>query len=241
MNPIYSSTANEPGMSTRAVRGDMDCNSSLATSVTSATLTSTIVTATTRGGDSINIRSTSHLSHHDDEEEEGVQMDITANSPRGRNERLVDTAMLSSRPLAESGQSRSRSQSPLTVQSAAATSIDPQSVASASLTGSILTTAAVAPARSFRARRDAAARMGNQVGITTEHNRPLANRIVSFTSNEVFTPPPEINEATDSITMPDELDNLSDVADVFADRARSWREEYESRLDAISKRFGTDG
>ncbi len=42
----------------------------------------------------------------------------------------------------------------------------------------------------------------------------------------------------DSITMPDELDNFSDVADAFSNSARAWREEYEARLDAIHKRLG---
>ena len=73
--------------------------------------------------------------------------------------------------------------------------------------------------------------------VLGESGRPLANRVVSFTSNEVFNVPPEISEAGDSITMPDELDNLSDVADIFADRARTWRDDYEARLDSIQKRW----
>ena len=71
-----------------------------------------------------------------------------------------------------------------------------------------------------------------------QDGRHWANRVVSFTSDQVFAVPPEISEGGDSITMPDELDNLSDVADEFANRARLWRDEYEARLDAIQKRWG---
>jgi hypothetical protein len=131
---------------------------------------------------------------------------------------------------------RSRSQSPLTVYSAATASVGPQSAASVGTVGtSIISTAAVAPARSFRARRDAASRWA---GNSLDGMRQITNRVVSFTSNEVLSLPPEIcEEAGDSITMPDELDNLSDVADAIADRGRLWRDEYEARLDAIQKRF----
>jgi hypothetical protein len=139
---------------------------------------------------------------------------------------------LSPPAVTDDRQPRSRSQSPLTVHSAATASVGPQSVVSVATVGtSIISTAAVAPARSFRARRDAAARMGGDGG------RQFTNRVVSFTSNEVLNLPPDISEAGDSITMPDELDNLSDVADALADRGRLWRDEYESRLDAIQKRF----
>jgi len=226
-------------MSTRATRGEYDGSSSLATSVTGTTVTSTIVTATTRGGDSLNPRSTSHLTHDaEDEGESGIVGDVVAptlTSQRGQED--VVSMLGLSPPTVEERAPRSRSQSPLTVQSAATMSVG-QSVASASVgTTSIISTAAVAPARSFRARRDAAARMGNNT-----EGRSMANRVVSFTSNEVFSGsiPPEITEGGDSITMPDELDNLSDVADAFADRARMWREEYESRLDAIQKKWGGD-
>ena len=238
LNPINSETTQEEGMSTRATRGDPDASSSLATSVTNTTFSSTVVTATTRGGDSVNLRGSllpndgTNLddADHDNDEASNV-VDVTAStSPRAQDE--VDSLYAVSPAIAgQERPPRSRSQSPLTVQSAATTSVGPQSIASASLGTSILSTAAVAPARSFRGRRDAAARM---LGI---EGRPLANRVVSFTSNEVFSVPPEISEAGDSITMPDELDNLSDVADTFADRARLWRDEYEARLDAIQKRW----
>ncbi len=202
-------------MSTRAVRGEYDGNSSLATSVTNTTVASTIVTATTSGVEIANSTSVSH---------------------RGED---IDSMLGLSPPAAaeeEDRQPRSRSQSPLTVHSAATASVGPQSAASAATVGtSIISTAAVAPTRSFRARRDAAARMGNAVSV--DGGRQITNRVVSFTSNEVLSMPPEISEAGDSITMPDELDNLSDVADALADRGRLWRDEYEARLDAIQKRF----
>merc|ERR1719162_1655533 len=167
---------------------------------------------------------------------------------------------------------RSRSQSPLTVHSAATASIGTRSVASASV--GILSTAAVAPARSFRARRDAAGKIHHQQQQQQQEEhpeqlRPLADRVVTFTSKDgsgsgsmppviageavVSSTPPIMGgvnvvsggfgsggiDPGDSITMPDELDNfsVSDVADVFADRARVWREEYEARLDAVQKRF----
>jgi len=214
LNPIQTSTHSEHGMSTRAVRGDYDGNSSLATSVTNTTVASTIVTATTSGVEIANSTSVSH---------------------RGED---IDSMLGLSPPVAaeEDRQPRSRSQSPLTVHSAATASVGPQSAASAATVGtSIISTAAVAPARSFRARRDAAARMGNSTNA--DGGRQITNRVVSFTSNEVLSLPPEISEAGDSITMPDELDNLSDVADALADRGRMWRDEYEARLDAIQKRF----
>jgi hypothetical protein len=97
---------------------------------------------------------------------------------------------------------------------------------------------AVAPSRAFASRRAAAVAVGE--------SRPLANRVVSFTANDVFhvstntSQPYAYSEAGDSITMPDELDNLSDVADTFASSSRLWREEYEARLDAIQKRWGAD-
>ena len=153
---------------------------------------------------------------------------VNVNAQRGED---IDSILGLSPPAAGIRPPRSRSHSPLTVQSANTASVGPQSVASMSVGTSIISTAAVAPTKSFRARREAA-RM-----VLGEGGRPLANRVVSFTSNEVLNVPPEISEAGDSITMPDELDNLSDVADVFADRARMWRDDYEARLDSIQKRW----
>ena len=69
--------------------------------------------------------------------------------------------------------------------------------------------------------------------------------MVSFTTHDLVAEqlaPPQENDGGDSITMPemaDELDNFSDIADAFSNSARVWREEYEARLDAIHKRFGS--
>lgn len=242
LNPIQNASQTELGMSTRAVRGDYDGNSSLATSMTNTTVTSTIVTATTKGNDS-----TRQLPQDTGSINEEVELAI-ANS----TDLATSTTSLSQRedymlgflpqPTGEERQRQPpRNESPLTVQSAATeTRSVGQSVASASVAPSvgtsIMSTAAVAAARSFRARREAAARSGS--GNLVQDGRHWANRVVSFTSDQVFAVPPEISEGGDSITMPDELDNLSDVADEFANRARLWRDEYEARLDAIQKRWG---
>ena len=83
-------------------------------------------------------------------------------------------------------------------------------------------------------------------------SRSMANRVVSFTTNDLNALQATSNQQSimevplaqendgggDSITMPDELDNFSDVADAFSNSARAWREEYEARLDAIHKRLG---
>lgn len=186
--------------------------------MTNTTVASTIVTATTSSGVEV-ANSASVLSH------------------RG-NEDIDSMLGLSPPTVAEDRAPRSRSQSPLTVHSAATgASVGPQSAASVGTVGtSIISTAAVAPARSFCARRDAAARMAAAMS-GGDGGRQITNRVVSFTSNEVLALPPEISEAGDSITMPDELDNLSDVADVLADQGRLWRDEYEARLDAVQKRL----
>ena len=188
--------------------------------MTNTTVASTIVTATTSSGVEV-ANSASVLSH------------------RG-NEDIDSMLGLSPPTVAEDRAPRSRSQSPLTVHSAATgASVGPQSAATSvgTVGTSIISTAAVAPARSFLcARRDAAARMAAAMS-GGDGGRQITNRVVSFTSNEVLALPPEISEAGDSITMPDELDNLSDVADVLADQGRLWRDEYEARLDAVQKRL----
>ena len=212
LNPIPVGGTNEQGISTRATRGDTDGNSTLQTSVTSTTMASTVVTATTRGDTSVGIaRIPSRASAS---EEDAL----------GENIEEQNGNMSDDRP-------RSRDQSPLTVQSAAETL---QSVASASLGPSILSTAAVASARSFGTRRANAA-------AANAEGRSLANRVVSFTTNDLVAersvPRQENDGGGDSITMPDDLDNLSDIADAFSNSARAWREEYESRLDAIHKRL----
>jgi len=238
LNPI-NSNPNDLGMSTRAVRGDYDGSSSLATSMTNTTVTSTIVTATTRGNES------TRLLAHDAESEVGEL--ATANSMGSGGADLANSTAsmqrddymlgLSPEAITEEQERPPRNESPLTVQSAATeTRSVGQSVASEGISPSIgtsvISTAAIAPARSFRARREAAARFGS-----IQDGRSMANRVVSFTSDQVFSVPPEMSEACDSITMPDEFDNMSDVADEFASRARLWRDEYEARLDAIQKRW----
>uniref|UniRef100_A0A7S1Y5W4 Uncharacterized protein n=1 Tax=Grammatophora oceanica TaxID=210454 RepID=A0A7S1Y5W4_9STRA len=192
------------GTSTRATRGDAltDGGSSMATSVTNSTFTSTVVTATTRG---THPQLVQLVESNDDEP--GVEE-------------------TDSRPP------RSRSQSPLTVQSASVGG-DFEAIALGSMTGpgsgagsiaserTILTTGAVAPNRVNRS------------------SRALANRVVSF---DVMMQPhqPSGEAGGDSITMPDELDNLSEVADTFAASARLWRDEYEARLDALQKRWNAE-
>lgn len=112
---------------------------------------------------------------------------------------------------------------------------------------SALSTAAVANSREFRLRRvtaHAAAQAAN-INVNTINTeepqtggRPLANRVVSFVSpDEIFQ---ASSEAGDSVTIPDELDNLSDMVDTFASGATRWREEYEARLDAIQKRWSSE-
>jgi hypothetical protein len=203
--------------------------SSLPTSVTSATMASTVVTSTTRGNESIGLNP-SRASEGDVlpgsvVEEAGMLLN---------SEEFNISADLDDPP---EHQPRSRSQSPLTVQSAATGFF---SVASASLGPSILSTAAVASSRSFGTRRaNAAAAIAN-----AEVGRFMANRVVSFTTNVLdmgaqSAPPMQENDGGgDSITMPDELDNFSDIADAFSNSARVWREEYEARLDDIHKRLG---
>jgi len=238
LNPI-NSNPNDLTMSTRAVRGDYDGSSSIGTSMTNTTVTSTIVTATTRGNES-----TRQVVNDEAELATGNSLESGGGADLANSTTSVqrDDYMLGLSPQAttEEQERPPRNESPLTVQSAATeTRSVGLSVASASVTASvgtsIISTAAVAPARSFRARREVAARIGS-----IQDGRSMSNRVVSFTSAQVFSVPPEISEAGDSITMPDEFDNLSDAADEFANRARIWRDEYEARLDAIQKRFSAD-
>jgi len=188
--------------STRATRGD-DGNSSLATSVTNSTLTSTVVT---RGGEST----------HRSRLPEAVQY------PRRDSRRSTDLYG----PLETFREPRSRSQSPLTVQSSVVAS---EAEHTADAMNSILSNMAIAPCRMRRST------------TADSHRSSMANRVVSFTA-DVF--PANVladgDGAGDSITMPDELDNLSEVADTFASSARMWREEYEARLDALQKKWSGD-
>lgn len=244
LNPISSVGNNDQGISTRATRGDTDGMSSLPTSVTSTTMASTVVTATTRGESIGLMRSSSRASEEDvvpENGEEDTEAGHHSTDRRTRNIRLNSDDMFDvSTESAQPDRPRSRSQSPLTVQSAASASLGPQSIASASLGVSILSSAAVAPSRAFGTRRAnaaVAAAMANNA-----EGRPLANRVVSFTTHDLveeqMVPLQENDGGGDSITMPDELDNFSDIADAFSNSARVWREEYEARLDAIHKRLG---
>ena len=48
------------------------------------------------------------------------------------------------------------------------------------------------------------------------------------------------SEVGDIVTMPDELDNLSDVVDLFVTSTRHWREDYELHLEAIQKQLSSE-
>lgn len=188
-------------------------------------MASTVVTSTTRGNESVGItRISSRASEEAIIREDIVEVGIIRShrSLRSNSDDMLDR------------QPRSRSQSPLTVQSAATGTSGPPSVGP-----SILSTSAVASSRSFGTRRaNAAAAIANLEG-----NRFMADRVVSFTTNDLvagtqLAPEQQENDGGgDSITMPDDFDNFSDIADSFSANARNWREEYESRLDAVQKRF----
>jgi hypothetical protein len=245
LNPLTSTESNEQGISTRAVRGESDGMSSLPTSVTSTTMASTVVTATTRG-ESVGVGITRMSSRTSEDDMEHAQETNVAvgEAAVGSQHRPVDRSMqrfhsddMIDIDGTQQDHARSRSQSPLTVQSAATETIGTQSVASVSVVPSILSTAAVASSRSFGTRR------ANAAMAALERNaegRPLANRVVSFTTNDIeeqSAPPPETDGGGDSITMPDELDTFSDIADAFSNSARAWREEYEARLSNLEKRL----
>lgn len=225
------------------MRGESDGMSSLPTSVTSATMASTVVTR----GESIGVGITRMSSRTSDEDNENAQESNNATDGAAAGIQRRSTGRPMSRfhsdetidiDGTQQDHARSRSQSPLTVQSAATETLGTQSVASVSVVPSILSTAAVASSRSFGTRR------ANAAIAALERNaegRPLANRVVSFTTNDMeeqSAPPPETDGGGDSITMPDELDTFSDVADAFSNSARVWREEYEARLSNIEKRLG---
>lgn len=227
LNPIHEFSSSDPASSTRAVRGDYDGASSLATSATSMTALSTILTTTTRGNSSINARTGSSVNI----DEQSQEIDLST-SPNHLDLQSIFglSGLIENASEDQNRQPRSRSQSPLTVQSEGVASTAQQSLASASVGNSVWSTAAVAPTRASRPRRDLQRVEGRQ---------QWANRVVQFTSDQVFSVPPEISEGGDSITMPDELDNF-DVAEDFSNRARVWRMEYEARLDAIHKRFNSN-
>jgi hypothetical protein len=107
---------------------------------------------------------------------------------------------------------------------------------SASFGPSILSTAAVAPSRSFGTRR------ANAAAANAQEQRAMAERVVSFTTNDLANANAAglAQSGVSGVSEPDELDNVSDIADAFSNSARVWREEYEARLDAIHKRLGSN-
>lgn len=227
MDPEIRGEVSVHGASTRATRGsdDHDGDSTLATSMTSTTRGSTVLTGTSTRGESVNVRALSGLSEGANEYD---------NSGSGAEDSGIadeSPAAFAISPTA-ANEERSQSGSPLTVQSRETASVGPQSIASqpASVAASQMSTAVLAPhrSRSYRMRHD------GRVGAAG--TRPLANRLVQFT-----TAPAELADGADEVTVPEELDNLSDVAETFARSANQWREEYEARLDAVQKRYGQDG
>lgn len=192
-------------------------------------MASTVVTATTRG-ESVGVGIMRLSSRASDED-----MDNTRVQRRSVDRSRTHSDDTSAVDDTQQDHTRSRSQSPLTVQSAATETIGTQSVASVSVVPSILSTAAVASSRSFGTRRANAAMAALE---RSAEGRPLANRVVSFTTNDMeeqSAPPQE--GGGDSITMPDELDTFSDVADAFGASARVWREEYDARLSNLERQL----
>lgn len=47
-----------------------------------------------------------------------------------------------------------------------------------------------------------------------------------------------MNETGDSVTMPDQFDNLSEVADAFATNSGLWGGDYEEKLDILDMKWG---
>ena len=223
MDPEIRGEVSVHGTSTRAMRGsdDGDGDSTLATSMTSTTRGSTVLTGvSTRAGESINVRALSGLSEANEYDHGGSE-----------DEENPSTYGIASSPANDELSQRSTSsRSPLTVQSRETAASVSQSIASHSVAASHMSTAVVAPHRSRAYRR-----VHDRAAIGT-HTRPLANRLVQFT-----TTPAEPTDGADEVTVPDELvDNASDVAETFARSANQWREEYEARLDAIQKRYGSE-
>lgn len=206
LNPIPNmqpqSGVSITGESTRAIRpAPVDDASSLATSVTTSTLPSTVVTASNP-----NAARTSSLH-------------------RGRSSEM-EVILPRDAP-------RSRSQSPLTVPSMATASIVP------SIASTVLTTNAIASSREFRARRTV-----SSLASQSDSTRPtlLTNRVVSFVADapQAANDTMDTGSMADTLTLPDEIDNMSDIVDAFASSSNRWREEYEARLEAIQKRFSRD-
>jgi hypothetical protein len=97
------------------------------------------------------------------------------------------------------------------------------------------------------------------VGVGASYPRPLTNRVVTFVKDSEDDSSMNVSGSEnmegaqvvfaggtmggiqrgemDSLTVPDELDNLSDIDTAFASTSARWREEYEARLEALQKRL----
>ena len=241
---------NTTSQTVRATRGDTDGNSSIGTMFTNLTLTSNPISGgnlesillNPMVGDSTSVAPSVRATRGDTDGNSSIGTSFTqstfhstagttntrSDSIRGvyfstgpDSRRMLSgmTEDLTTATPEPERRPRSRSNSPLTVGSGAS-----QSTA-------IMSSVAVAGPRARRALR----------GETAPDSRPLANRVVSFTATDILPNQPQTsNDNCDSITVPEELDNLSEVADTFASSARAWRDEYEARLDALQKRMANE-
>ena len=192
LNPMIGDTNFRGLSSVRATRGDdTDGNSSLATSVTNSTFTSTVVTATTRGDASTTVHVRRILPNDNDNRsvvEPSDEFEVSTPSRRGRSVFANDDIILNRSPE----EPRSRSQSPLTVNTHASETL---SMASASTVGtSIRSSVAVAPrhpgsfgryanATNTRAMPSSHHVTTGGIGsvLSSSEARPLPDRVVSFT------------------------------------------------------------
>lgn len=255
-------------VSTTAIRGINvgDETSTLATSVTSATW-NTNITATTRGS-SLAAPAIQLLAVDDDDDDNGDDHDPEGNETIGTLETndaaLLGTAIgdeegdpatpVSRHPTSYAEQTSDKKTQGVLLSSRSHSSHDyfgledaennlgnegENSVLAAVSVVSFSSTMAVAPPRAFTSRRAAAAAV--EPSRNTSTGSTMTNRVVSFVHDpaEALASYSTRSEAGDSVTMPDELDNMSssEVVDIFAANARRWREEYESRLEAIQKQF----
>lgn len=224
LNPLHSGS-NDP-QSTRAVRGESDGLSTLQTNAstrTAATMDSTVITSTTRG-ESVGITRINSRAF-----DEGLLTEEAERESVARSTLRSSSIDLSADGIGNEDEEISQATETLGTTSVASASLDPGP--------SILSTAAVAPSRSFASRRANAAYSNANAGP--------ANRVVSFTTHVTASQLPhgqEIDGGADSITMPDELDvdNLSDVAEQVAQSSRVWRNEYEARLRALERNFNNN-
>lgn len=64
------------------------------------------------------------------------------------------------------------------------------------------------------------------------------NLVVGFDDIIASQQAQSMNETGDSVTMPDQFDNLSEVADAFATNSRLWGGDYEEKLDTLDMKWG---